>query len=99
MQRWRKRPRQQGVITRMVSEASVQPHVYTLTCPCSAAGDSDDAFLRKRAEAMEALTRIEIEFARLRDRLYVERMTEVEKERIGVEDGTYRARCRLRLKR
>lgn len=37
---------------------------------------------------MEALTRIEIEFARLRDRLYVERMGAIEKERIGVETGT-----------
>jgi hypothetical protein len=36
---------------------------------------------------MEALTRIEIEFARLRDKLYIERMTEVETERVGVETG------------
>lgn len=36
---------------------------------------------------MEALTKIEIAFARLRDRLYIERMAEVEQERIGVETG------------
>lgn len=36
---------------------------------------------------MEALTKIEIEFARLRDRLYLERMADVERERIGVETG------------
>lgn len=51
------------------------------------ADTSDDAFVRKRAEAMEALTKIEIEFARLRDKLYLERMAEVDKERIGVETG------------
>lgn len=56
------------------------------------AADPDDAFLRKRADAMEALTRIEIEFARLRDKLYIERMTEVEKERVGVENGECRWR-------
>jgi hypothetical protein len=56
-----------------------------LACWC--ADTSDDAFLRKRAEAMEALTKIEIEFARLRDKLYIERMADVEKERIGVETG------------
>lgn len=53
--------------------------------------------MRKRAEAMEALTRIEIEFARLRDRLYMERMAEVEKERIGVENGELGFSARLEL--
>ncbi|GAA5916692.1 hypothetical protein JCM6882_002269 [Rhodosporidiobolus microsporus] len=50
---------------------------------------SDAAFIRKRAEAMEALTKIEIQFAQLRDVLYVERMEEVEKERTGIESGTH----------
>jgi hypothetical protein len=50
---------------------------------------SDAAFLRKRAEAMEALTKIEIQFAQLRDVLYVERMEEVEKERAGIENGAF----------
>lgn len=80
-------------------EGTLQPEVWlqlSLTALLPA-GDSDDAFLRKRAEAMEALTRIEIEFARLRDRLYVERMTEVEKERIGVEDGERHRRTSSRL--
>jgi hypothetical protein len=49
--------------------------------------NSDDMFVRRRDEAIEALTRIEIEFARLRDRLYVERMGDVERERIAVENG------------
>lgn len=38
---------------------------------------------------MEALTRIEIEFARLRDKLYIERMADVEKERIAIETGPF----------
>ena len=59
--------------------------------------DQDDAQGRRRVEAMEELTKIEIAFARLRDRLYVERMTEVEKERIGVETGQLRAHKLLML--
>lgn len=59
--------------------------------------DQDDAQGRRRVEAMEELTKIEIAFARLRDRLYVERMTEVEKERIGVETGQLRAHNSLML--
>ncbi|GAA6002386.1 hypothetical protein JCM10207_001093 [Rhodosporidiobolus poonsookiae] len=50
---------------------------------------SDAAFMRKRAEAMEALTKIEIQFAQLRDVLYIERMQEIEKERIGIENGSH----------
>ena len=38
---------------------------------------------------MEALTKIEIEFARLRDRFYLERMAEVEQERKGVLNRTH----------
>lgn len=51
---------------------------------------SDASFMRKRGEAMEHLTKIEIQFAKLRDMLYVERMTEVEKDRIAIESGTRR---------
>ncbi|KAK4056938.1 hypothetical protein OIO90_002188 [Microbotryomycetes sp. JL221] len=51
--------------------------------------DQDDVQSRKRVEAMEELTKIEIAFATLRNRLYVERMQEVEQERIGVETGTH----------
>lgn len=36
---------------------------------------------------MEALTRIEIQFAQLRDVLYLERMEEIEEEREGIENG------------
>lgn len=45
--------------------------------------------MRKRAEAMEALTKIEIEFAKLRDLLYIERLADIERERIGIETGTH----------
>lgn len=53
----------------------------------SSSDDADDVHLRKRTEAIEALTRIEIEFAKLRDLLYIERMADVERERIAVENG------------
>ena len=36
---------------------------------------------------MDALTKIEMKLARLRDRLYVERMGDVERERLGIETG------------
>lgn len=49
---------------------------------------TDEAALR-RAEAMETLTKIEINFALLRDRLYVERIEEVSKESEMVLDGTH----------
>ncbi|CEH13856.1 hypothetical protein CBOM_01750 [Ceraceosorus bombacis] len=49
---------------------------------------TDEAAL-KRQEAMEALTKIEISFAALRDRLYVERMEEVNKESEMILDGTH----------
>ncbi|KAM0787740.1 hypothetical protein ACM66B_003797 [Microbotryomycetes sp. NB124-2] len=51
--------------------------------------DQDEMQSRKRLEAMEELTKIEIAFASLRNRLYTERMAEVEKERLGVETGTH----------
>jgi hypothetical protein len=38
---------------------------------------------------MEALTRIEIQFAQVRDVLYLERMEEVEEERAGIENGSF----------
>ncbi|PWN51772.1 hypothetical protein IE53DRAFT_36999 [Violaceomyces palustris] len=49
---------------------------------------TDEAALR-RQEAMEALTKIEIGFAMLRDRLYVERLEEISKEGDMIADGTH----------
>lgn len=46
-----------------------------------------DAALKHRTKALEALFKIEIEFARLRDRLYIERMEEVVRDREAVEAG------------
>ena len=36
---------------------------------------------------MESLTRLEVEFAQVRDKLYIERMGDIERERIRVESG------------
>jgi hypothetical protein len=49
---------------------------------------TDEAALR-RLEAMAALTKIEIGFAHLRDKLYMERMEEVNKEGEMILDGTH----------
>lgn len=49
---------------------------------------TDEAALR-RQEAMEALTKIEIGFAHLRDKLYIERMNEVSKEGEMILEGTH----------
>lgn len=49
---------------------------------------TDEAALR-RLEAMDSLTKIEIGFALLRDKLYVERMDEVNKEGEMILDGTH----------
>lgn len=48
-------------------------------------GDAGAA--KKRQEAIEALTKIEIEFAQLRDKMYLEKMEEVAKERWQIENG------------
>ncbi|PWN36050.1 uncharacterized protein FA14DRAFT_51305 [Meira miltonrushii] len=49
---------------------------------------TDEAAIR-RQEAMEALTKIEIGFAVLRDKLYVERMDEISKESEMILEGTH----------
>lgn len=49
---------------------------------------TDEAAIR-RQEAMEALTKIEIGFAMLRDRLYVERLQEISKEGQMILDGAH----------
>ncbi|KAF6767230.1 Sds3-like protein [Kalmanozyma brasiliensis GHG001] len=49
---------------------------------------TDEAAIR-RQDAMEALTKIEIGFAMLRDRLYVERLQEISKEGDMILDGTH----------
>ena len=47
------------------------------------------AALRQRNSAIEALVKIEIEFARIRDALYIERVGEVVAERESIENGTH----------
>ncbi|KAK0540081.1 hypothetical protein OC842_000655 [Tilletia horrida] len=51
--------------------------------------DREEVMTATPQEAMEALTRIEIQFAMLRDRLYVERMEEVCRETEMVLEGTH----------
>ncbi|KAK9898519.1 hypothetical protein P389DRAFT_167037 [Cystobasidium minutum MCA 4210] len=50
-------------------------------------GDASAA--KKRQEAIEALTKIEIEFAQLRDKMYLEKMEEVAKERWQIENDVH----------
>ncbi|KEI37087.1 uncharacterized protein L969DRAFT_53794 [Mixia osmundae IAM 14324] len=50
---------------------------------------SDDQLQRVRLEAIEDLVKIEINFASLRDQLYVERMHDVKLERDAIDSGTH----------
>lgn len=52
---------------------------------CADTGDAGAA--KKRQEAIEALTKIEIEFAQLRDKMYLEKMEEIARERWQIENG------------
>lgn len=47
----------------------------------------DSTVAKKRAEAIEALTKIEIEFAQIRDLLFLEKMEELARERWQIEAG------------
>lgn len=49
--------------------------------------ESDAAAVRRRAEAMEELAQIEINFAKLRDQLYIQRMRDNERDREEIEKG------------
>ncbi|WFD44543.1 NAPDH-dependent diflavin reductase [Malassezia psittaci] len=51
--------------------------------------DDDDEAMQRRQEAVHLLTRIEIGFAMLRDRLYKERLDELEKESEMIHQGTH----------
>ncbi|EIM21730.1 hypothetical protein WALSEDRAFT_32332 [Wallemia mellicola CBS 633.66] len=59
--------------------------------PTNAAGGSSTAYHvdDEREEALAFLTKLEIEFAMLRNKLYVERMEEVAKESAMIADGTH----------
>lgn len=48
---------------------------------------TDSTAAKKRAEAIEALTKIEIQFAQIRDLLYLEKIEEVARERWQIEAG------------
>ncbi|KAL9933287.1 hypothetical protein V8E36_008005 [Tilletia maclaganii] len=67
-------------------------HAQERATPVHAEAAKDDAneiITATPQEAMEALTRIEIQFAMLRDRLYVERMEEVCRETEMILEGTH----------
>ncbi|MBW0481638.1 hypothetical protein O181_021353 [Austropuccinia psidii MF-1] len=48
-----------------------------------------DDHVRRREDALEAMVKIEIMFAQVRDRLYVERMADVNRETVAVEHGSH----------
>ncbi|KAF8467760.1 Sds3-like-domain-containing protein [Kalaharituber pfeilii] len=51
--------------------------------------EEDAEKLQKRKAAMDALTQIELEFAKLRDKLYEERISDIEEEMRLVNEGTH----------
>ncbi|KAI8375936.1 uncharacterized protein BYT42DRAFT_614731 [Radiomyces spectabilis] len=51
--------------------------------------DEDQEYQRRHKEALEALTHIEIEFARLRDKMYKEKMAELNQEALMIANGTH----------
>ncbi|KAG9320069.1 hypothetical protein KVV02_004472, partial [Mortierella alpina] len=51
--------------------------------------ESDEETKQMHKEALDALTSIEVEFANLRDKMYEERMTELDREVEMINDGTH----------
>lgn len=51
------------------------------------ADDIDALAAKKRADALDALAKLEIEFARLRDRLFYEKMDDLARERWQIDAG------------
>ncbi|KAI7899956.1 uncharacterized protein BX663DRAFT_170769 [Cokeromyces recurvatus] len=51
--------------------------------------DVDYDYQQRHKEALDALTHIEIEFARLRDKMYQEKMSELNEEAIMIANGTH----------
>ncbi|KAG0379939.1 hypothetical protein BGX24_010924 [Mortierella sp. AD032] len=52
-------------------------------------GEEDHEMKQLHKDALDALTSIEIEFANLRDKMYEERMTELDREVEMINDGTH----------
>ncbi|KAG0148600.1 hypothetical protein CROQUDRAFT_669818 [Cronartium quercuum f. sp. fusiforme G11] len=48
-----------------------------------------DDHVRRREEALQAMVKIEIRFAQLRDRLYIERMADVHRETSAIQQGSH----------
>ncbi|CAO3660032.1 unnamed protein product [Rhizopus microsporus] len=51
--------------------------------------ENDEDYQQRHKEALDALTHIEVEFARLRDRMYQEKMSELNEEAIMIANGTH----------
>ncbi|KAI9272458.1 Sds3-like-domain-containing protein [Sporodiniella umbellata] len=51
--------------------------------------ENDEDYQQKHKEALDALTHIELEFARLRDRMYQEKLSELNNEAMMIENGTH----------
>ncbi|RUS21910.1 Sds3-like-domain-containing protein [Endogone sp. FLAS-F59071] len=51
--------------------------------------DDDDEYQKKHREALHALTQIEIEFAKLRDKVYHEKIAELDEEVVMINNGTH----------
>ncbi|RUP50151.1 Sds3-like-domain-containing protein, partial [Jimgerdemannia flammicorona] len=51
--------------------------------------DDDDEYQRRHREALQALTQIEIEFAKLRDKMYHEKLAELDQEVVMINNGKH----------
>ncbi|KAG1444218.1 hypothetical protein G6F56_010387 [Rhizopus delemar] len=51
--------------------------------------ENDEDYQQRHKEALDALTQIELEFARLRDKMYQEKMTELNDEANMIANGTH----------
>ncbi|KAG2200655.1 hypothetical protein INT47_005811 [Mucor saturninus] len=51
--------------------------------------NEDHDYQQRHKEALDALTHIEVEFARLRDKMYEEKMSELNEEAIMIANGTH----------
>ncbi|KAG1137478.1 hypothetical protein G6F38_011284 [Rhizopus arrhizus] len=51
--------------------------------------ENDEDYQQRHKEALDALTHIELEFARLRDKMYQEKMSELNDEALMIANGTH----------
>ncbi|KAG1459395.1 hypothetical protein G6F56_006171 [Rhizopus delemar] len=51
--------------------------------------ENDEDYQQRHKKALDALTQIELEFARLRDKMYQEKLSELNNEAMMIENGTH----------